>query len=211
MELINPKAQSYAEYFSPQEDSLLNQVERETLEHPEKHMLSGALQGKLLEMISLITQPRYILEIGTFVGYSSLCLAKGLKPDGELHTLELHEETAAIARANFKKSKTDDKIILHTGNALEIIPKLDKPWDMIFIDADKTGYSDYYRLLLPGLKSGALILADNVLFHGQVLEKKLKGKSAEAIQAFNEMVLRDKQVDKVMITLRDGLLLIRKK
>jgi caffeoyl-CoA O-methyltransferase len=211
MELINPKAQSYAEYFSPQEDSLLNQVERETLEHPEKHMLSGALQGKLLEMISLITQPRYILEIGTFVGYSSLCLAKGLKPDGELHTLELHEETAAIARANFKKSKTDDKIILHTGNALEIIPKLDKPWDLIFIDADKTGYSDYYRLLLPGLKSGALILADNVLFHGQVLEKKLKGKSAEAIQAFNEMVLRDKQVDKVMITVRDGLLLIRKK
>ncbi len=174
-------------------------------------MLSGALQGKLLEMISLITQPRYILEIGTFVGYSSLCLAKGLKPDGELHTLELHEETAAIARANFKKSKTDDKIILHTGNALEIIPKLDKPWDLIFIDADKTGYSDYYRLLLPGLKSGALILADNVLFHGQVLEKKLKGKSAEAIQAFNEMVLRDKQVDKVMITVRDGLLLIRKK
>jgi caffeoyl-CoA O-methyltransferase len=211
MELINPKAQSYAEYFSPQEDSLLNQVERETLEHPEKNMLSGALQGKLLEMISLITQPRYILEIGTFVGYSSLCLAKGLKPDGELHTLELHEETAAIARANFKKSKTDDKIILHTGNALEIIPKLDKPWDLIFIDADKTGYSDYYRLLLPGLKSGALILADNVLFHGQVLEKKLKGKSAEAIQAFNEMVLRDKQVDKVMITVRDGLLLIRKK
>jgi caffeoyl-CoA O-methyltransferase len=211
MELINPKAQSYAEYFSPQEDSLLNQVERETLEHPEKHMLSGALQGKLLEMISLITQPRYILEIGTFVGYSSLCLAKGLKPDGELHTLELHEETAAIARANFKKSKTDDKIILHTGNALEIIPKLDKPWDLIFIDADKTGYSDYYRLLLPGLKSGALILADNVLFHGQVLEKKPKGKSAEAIQAFNEMVLRDKQVDKVMITVRDGLLLIRKK
>lgn len=211
MELINPKAQSYAEYFSPQEDSLLNQVERETLEHPEKHMLSGALQGKLLEMISLITQPRYILEIGTFVGYSSLCLAKGLKPDGELHTLELHEETAAIARVNFKKSKTDDKIILHTGNALEIIPNLDKPWDLIFIDADKTGYSDYYRLLLPGLKSGALILADNVLFHGQVLEKKLKGKSAEAIQAFNEMVLRDKQVDKVMITVRDGLLLIRKK
>ena len=211
MELINPKAQSYAEYFSPQEDSLLNQVEREPLEHPEKHMLSGALQGKLLEMISLITQPRYILEIGTFVGYSSLCLAKGLKPDGELHTLELHEETAAIARANFKKSKTDDKIILHTGNALEIIPKLDKPWDLIFIDADKTGYSDYYRLLLPGLKSGALILADNVLFHGQVLEKKLKGKSAEAIQAFNEMVLRDKKVDKVMITVRDGLLLIRKK
>lgn len=211
MELINPKAQSYAEHFSPQEDSLLNQVEQETLEHPEKHMLSGPLQGKLLEMISLIMQPRYILEIGTFVGYSTLCLAKGLVPGGELHTIELNEETAGIARGNFKKSKTVGKIILHTGNALEIIPKLGKPWDLIFIDADKTGYSDYYRLVLHGLKSGGLILADNVLFHGQVLEKKLKGKSAEAIQAFNEMVLQDNQVDKVMITVRDGLLLIRKK
>lgn len=211
MELINPQAQSYAGHFSPQEDPLLNQIEQVTQAHPEKHMLSGALQGKLLEMISLITQPTYILEIGTFVGYSTLCLSKGLKPGGELHTLELREETAVIARENFKKSKTVHKIILHTGNALEILPKLDKPWDLIFIDADKTGYSDYYQLLFPKLKSGCLILADNVLFHGQVLKKKLKGKSAEAIQAFNEMVLQDKRVDKVMLTVRDGLLLIRKK
>ncbi len=211
MELINPKAQSYAEHFSPQEDALLNQIELETLNHPEKQMLSGPLQGKLLEMFSQITRPRYILEIGTFVGYSSLCLARGLVPGGELHTLELSGETAAVARANFKKSKTDGKIILHTGNALEIIPKLGKPWDLVFIDADKTGYSDYYRMVVPGLKSGALILADNVLFHGQVLEKKLKGKNAKAIQAFNEMVLHDSRVEKVMITMRDGLLLIRKK
>ena len=211
MELINPQAQAYAEHFSPQEDPLLNQIEQETLAHPEGHMLSGALQGKLLEMISLIIQPAYILEIGTFVGYSTLCLAKGLKPGGELHTLELREETAAVARENFKKSKTVNKIILHTGNALEILANLDKPWDLIFIDADKPGYMDYYRLLFPKLKAGCLILADNVLFHGQVLEKKLKGKNAEAIQAFNELVLQDVRVDKVMLTVRDGLLLIRKK
>ncbi len=211
MELINPIAQAYAEHFSPQRDPLLNQIEKDSQSHPEKQMLSGPLQGKLLEMISLITQPRYILEIGTFLGYSALCLAKGLKPGGELHTLEVREETAAVARENFKKSKTSNKIILHTGNALEVLENLDKPWDLVFIDADKTGYSDYYRFLLPKLRSGCLILADNVLFHGQVLEEKLKGKNAAAIQAFNELVLQDTGVDKVMLTIRDGLLLIRKK
>ncbi len=211
MELINPKAQKYAEHFSPQEDPLLNQIEEDSQLHPEKQMLSGALQGKLLEMISLIVQPAYVLEIGTFLGYSTLCLARGLKPGGELHTLEIREETAAAARENFKKSKTSNKIILHTGNALEVLASLDKPWDLIFIDADKTGYSDYYRLLLPKIRSGCLILADNVLFHGQVLEEKLTGKNAIAIQAFNELVLQDRRVDKVMLTVRDGLLMIRKK
>jgi predicted O-methyltransferase YrrM len=211
MDLIYPKAQSYAERFSPQSDSLLNTIEAETAAHPEKQMLSGQLQGKLLEMISLIVQPSYILEIGTFVGFSALCLAKGLRPGGELHTLELREETAAVARENFKKSKTGDKIILHTGNALEVLSSLDRPWDLVFIDADKTGYADYYRLLLPRLKSGCLILADNVLYHGEVLEEKLTGKNPKGIQAFNEMVLADERVDKVMLTVRDGLYLIRKK
>jgi predicted O-methyltransferase YrrM len=211
MDPIHPKAQSYATHFSPQDDAVLNRIEEETRSHPEKQMLSGAWQGKLLEMISLIVQPAYILEIGTFVGYSTLCLAKGLKAGGELHTLELREETAAVARENFKKSKTAGKIILHTGNALEVLAGLDKPWDLVFIDADKTGYSDYYQLLIPKLKSGSLVLADNVLYHGEVLEEKLKGKNARAIQAFNEMVLADEKVDKVMITIRDGLLLIRKK
>ncbi len=153
----------------------------------------------------------YILEIGTFLGYSALCLAKGLKPGGELHTMEIDETAAAIARENFKKSKTENKIILHTGNALELLDKINKPWDLVFIDADKTGYVDYYKALVPKLKSGSLIMADNVLFHGQVLEKKVKGKSAKAIQAFNEMVLSDNRVEKMMLTLRDGIYLIRKK
>ena len=174
-------------------------------------MLSGALQGKFLEMISRILNPMYILEIGTFLGYSALCLEKGLKPGGELHTLELDEETAATARENFKKSKTTNKIILHVGNALELVNTLDKPWDLVFIDADKTGYADYYQAIVPRLKPGSLILADNVLFHGQVLEEEVKGKSALAIQAFNDMVEADARVEKMMLTIRDGVYLIRKK
>ncbi len=211
MDLINPKAQAYAEKYSVQEDDILNEIEIQASLHPESHMLSGALQGKFLEMISKLLNPTYILEIGTFLGYSALCLVKGLKPGGELHTLEIDEASAAVARANFKKSKTENKIILHTGNALELLNKIDKPWDLVFIDADKTGYIDYYKALLPRLKSGCLIMADNVLFHGQVLEKEVKGKSAKAIQAFNEMILSDNRVEKMMLTLRDGVYLIRKK
>jgi caffeoyl-CoA O-methyltransferase len=212
MDLINPQAQAYAEKYSRQEDSLLNEIESQTLlHHPEAHMLSGTLQGKFLEMISRLIKPDYILEIGTFLGYSALCLEKGLKPGGELHTLEIDESTAAAARENFKKSKTQNKIILHTGNALELISTLNKPWDLVFIDADKTGYADYYNALVPKLKPGSLIMADNVLFHGQVLEKEVKGKSAKAIQAFNEMVNADERVEKMMLTLRDGVFLIRKK
>jgi caffeoyl-CoA O-methyltransferase len=211
MDLINPLAQAYAEKYSPQADFLINSIESEARAHPEAHMLSGGLQGKFLEMISLLLSPKYILEIGTFLGYSALCLAKGLRPDGELHTLEIDGETAAIAQENFKKSKTENKIILHTGNALELLVALDKPWDLVFIDADKTGYGDYYQALVPRLRSGALIMADNVLFHGQVLGKDVKGKSAKAIQAFNDMVEADERVEKMMLTLRDGLYLIRKK
>jgi caffeoyl-CoA O-methyltransferase len=211
MDLINPKAQAYAEKYTVQEDEILNEIEIETRLHPESHMLSGALQGKFLEMISKLLNPTYILEIGTFMGYSALCLAKGLKAGGELHTLEIDEESASVAHANFKKSKTENKIILHTGNALELLNKIDKPWDLVFIDADKTGYMDYYNALIPKLKSGCLIMADNVLFHGQVLEKEVKGKSAKAIQAFNDMILADDRVEKIMLTLRDGLYLLRKK
>jgi caffeoyl-CoA O-methyltransferase len=211
MDLINPKAQAYAEKYTVQEDDFLNEIEIQASVHPEFHMLSGTLQGKFLEMISKLLNPTYVLDIGTFLGYSALCLIKGLKPGGELHTLEIDEKSAAVASENFKKSKTENKIILHTGNALELLNKLDKPWDLVFIDADKTGYIDYYNVLLPKLKSGCLIMADNVLFHGQVFEKEVKGKSAKAIQAFNDLILSDNRVEKMMLTLRDGLYLLRKK
>jgi predicted O-methyltransferase YrrM len=211
MDLINPMVQAYAEKYSPQENSLLNDIEIRTKNHPHSHMLSGTVQGKFLEMISLLINPTYILEIGTFLGYSALCLSRGLKPGGELHTIENDEKSAALAQENFKNSKTGNKIILHTGNALKLIEQIDKPWDLVFIDADKTGYTAYYEILVPRLKQGSLILADNVLFHGQVLEKQIKGKNAIAIQAFNDMVMADMRVEKMMLTLRDGIYLIRKK
>jgi predicted O-methyltransferase YrrM len=156
-------------------------------------------------------QPRFVLEIGTFTGYSALCLVKGIAAGGKLHTIELREETAAVARANFARSNENDKIILHTGNALTIIPGLGEQWDLVFIDADKTNYIQYYQLVLPRLRKGGIILADNVLFHGEVLEEPVKGKNAKAIQAFNEYVAKDDRVDRIMLTVRDGLFLIRKK
>ena len=174
-------------------------------------MLSGPLQGKVLEMMSVLLRPRRILEIGTFMGYSALCLAEGLVEGGRLHTIELRDEDASRAEAYFRRANREDRIILHRGNALAIIPALDEVWDIVFIDADKVGYAEYYKLVLPRVRPGGLIIADNVLFHGQVLGERVEGKSAKAIQAFNELVGADETVDKVMLTIRDGLFFIRKK
>ena len=212
MDIINDLAQSYAERFSSPVDNLLQEVAVATAaSHPLAHMLSGHVQGKFLELISCMLQPRRILEIGTFTGYSALCLAKGLLKDGEIHTIELREEEASVARANFSRSNEGHKIILHTGNALNIIPGLNESWDLVFIDADKVNYTAYYRLVLPLVRKGGWIIADNVLFHGEVLKEPVSGKNAKAIHAFNEYVQQDDSVEKVMLTIRDGLLLIRKK
>ena len=212
MELINPKAELYAARFSSTEDIVLKTISAETeASHAQPHMMSGHLQGQFLEIISKLVQPKRILEIGTMIGYSTICLSKGLAVDGILHTIEMREEDAAIARNNFIRAGVNDRIQLHIGNALDIIPQLQETWDLVFIDADKPGYEKYYQLLKPRLRSGAVILADNVLFHGDVLEKEIKGKNGKAIHAFNEMVSADDEVEKVMLTLRDGLFLIRKK
>lgn len=212
MEIINPEVQSYAEKYTSAVDSLLEQIMEQTMAtNPEHHMLSGRLQGKFLEIFSTLLQPVNVLEIGTFVGYSAICLAKGLQKKGELHTIELGKDTAAIAKSNFNRTNEPEKIILHVGNALEIIPTLEKHWDLVFIDADKPNYVEYYKLVLPRVRSGGVILADNVLFHGQVLEEPVTGKNAKAIQSFNDYVQKDESVEKVMLTVRDGLLMIRKK
>ncbi|HEX4958346.1 MAG TPA: O-methyltransferase [Lacibacter sp.] len=212
MELIHPLAEGYASHYSTAEDAVLKQIADETkAAHAQPHMLSGHLQGQFLEIISKLLQPQRILEIGTMVGYSTICLAKGLATGGKLHTIELREQDAAIARANFEKAGLQHCIELHTGNAAAIIPQLQETWDLVFLDADKTGYETYYRLVKPRLKSGGLILADNVLFHGEVLKEERKGKNAAAVQAFNELVAADDEVEKVMVTMRDGLFLIRKK
>ena len=212
MELIPDIVEQYADQMTSAEDDLLASINQQTVAtHPLHHMLSGKVQGKFLTFISQLMQPKYVLEIGTFTGYSALCLAAGLQTDGELHTIEMRAEDAATAKLNFSKFNEHKKIHLHLGKALDIIPRLPYEWDLVFIDADKTGYIDYYEMVVPQLSQKGLIIADNVLFHGQVLEQPPKGKNASAIHEFNKHVLNDKRVEQVMLTVRDGLLIIKKK
>ncbi len=212
MELINPKAEQYAKHYTSALDAVLNEIEINTLNnHPHAQMLSGHVQGKVLEMFSKMIGPKRILEIGTFTGFSALCLAKGLQNDGKLHTIEIREDDAETATDYFKKAEMENKIELHVGDALKIIPTLTETWDLVFIDADKVNYINYYELTLPSVKKGGWILADNVLFHGEVLDEYVKGKNAKAILAFNEHIKNDDRVQQAMLTIRDGLLLIQKK
>jgi predicted O-methyltransferase YrrM len=211
MEIINAAAQQYVEGYTSEEDELLKKISDFTVRnHPKHHMMSGHLQGKFLEMVSYMLQPKRVLEIGTFTGYSALCLAKGLQKDGLLHTIELREDDARHANGFFNQSFFREKIILHIGNALQIIGELEDKWDLVFIDADKENYIHYFNLVLPNVKQNGFILADNVLFHGEVLQKEIKGKSARAIQAFNDYLLTRTDVEKMILPLRDGLMLIRK-
>ena len=209
--IISQEIQTYIQHHTTDDDPLLKEVTRYTLDnHPEHHMMSDTLQGKLLQMVSWMMRPRRVLEIGTFTGYSALCLAKGLAPDGEVHTLELREADAAIANGFFRRSDDRNKIISHVGNALQVIPQLNETWDLVFIDADKTGYIEYFNLVLPKLRKNGFILADNVLFKGEVLQPEAKGKNVKAIKAFNEFLRARTDIDKTILTLRDGLFLIRK-
>jgi caffeoyl-CoA O-methyltransferase len=210
VELINEQAQLYAENLSSPEGDLLKKINEFTQNHPEAQMLSGHLQGKVLEMLSCMIRPRRILEIGTFTGYSALCLAKGLTEDGQLHTIEIREEEAVKAREFFTQSAYNSKIILHLGSALDIIPNLNETWDLVFIDADKPAYIEYFNLVLPKVRKNGFIFADNIFFHGQVLEQEVKGKNAKGIKAFNEYIQQRTDIEKVILTLRDGLFLIRK-
>ncbi|MFN4007617.1 MAG: O-methyltransferase [Chitinophagaceae bacterium] len=212
MPLVAPEAEAYAHQHTTPLSDLLNEVVTYTVQHhPLAHMLSGATQGAFLQLLSQTLQPQYILEIGTFTGFSALCLAAGLLPQGQLHTIELRSEDAATAKLFFERSQYREQLILHTGNAIDIIPTLPHSWDLVFIDADKVGYIDYYEMVLPQLKQNGLIIADNVLFHGQILQQPLRGKNAKAIHAFNQHVANDTRTEQVLLTIRDGLLIIKKK
>ncbi len=211
MDLINPLASDYAEKFSSPPGPLLQEIlEFTEKNHPEAVMISGHLQGKLLEMLSCMICPRRILEIGTFTGYSAISLAKGLTEDGLLHTIECRQADAIGARAYFDRSEFARQIILHTGNALDIIPELDESWDLVFIDADKPAYIEYFNLVFPRLRKNGFILADNIFFHGEVLSDPVKGKSAKGIRAFNEFIMLRTDIEKLVLTIRDGLYLLRK-
>jgi caffeoyl-CoA O-methyltransferase len=212
LDIIPEKVTSYADQYTTPDEPLLQEIAAFTaVNHPQAHMLSGHLQGQCLGQLSRMIKPGRILEIGTFVGYSALCLAKGLQEGGVLHTIELRESDAQLAQSYFDRSAFKYQIRQHTGDALGVIEQLKESWDLVFIDADKINYIRYYEAVLPMVKKGGWIIADNVLFHGQVMETPLKGKSARAIHNFNRHILADDRVEHVLLTVRDGLMIIRKK
>ena len=199
-----------SEHTSP-EDSVLHELVRATrLRTMQPRMLSGHIQGKLLEMISKMVLPRRILEIGTFTGYSAICLAKGLVEGGLLYTIEINDELEDIAAEFIEKSDVAGKIIRLTGNALDIIPEMDERFDIVFIDGDKREYPKYYESVINTVRKGGFIVADNVLWNGKVVEKVLNNdKYTQGMIEFNNMVTADERVENVLLPFRDGLMIIR--
>lgn len=175
-------------------------------------MASGHLQGRMLVMLTRMIQPRRILELGTFSGYSALCLAEGMPDDAVLHTIEVNDEQEDFTRPWLEASPWADRIHLHIGDALDIVPTLDEPFDLIYIDADKRHYADFYQLVKPHLNPGGYILADNTLWDGHVVEPEHQHDAqTQGIMAFNDLVAQDTEVEKVILPMRDGLTIIRKK
>lgn len=199
------------EHTTP-EDPVLEDLYRQThLRFVNPNMVSGHLQGKFLEFISLMIRPENILEIGTFTGYSAICLAKGLKPGGKLITIELNDELTAFSHSFFCRAGAETKITQLTGRAQDIIPGLDLMFDLVFIDGDKREYDEYYKLIIDKVNPGGIILVDNVLWGGKVLEKETTDPQARGIIDFNEMIRKETIIENIIIPLRDGLMLIRKK
>jgi caffeoyl-CoA O-methyltransferase len=210
--LISESINRYAEDFTTPETDILAALNREThLKVELPVMLSGHLQGALLKMISCMLKPQHILEIGTYTGYSAICLAEGLVPGGILHTIDINEELEDMSFRYFCKAGVEGKIKQHIGKAADIIPTLTETLDLVFIDADKKGYNNYYDLVFHKLAIGGYIIADNVLYDGEVvLPSEEQSGNAKAIHAFNEKVRNDKRVEHVLIPVRDGLMLVRK-
>jgi caffeoyl-CoA O-methyltransferase len=199
------------DHTSP-EDPVLEDLYRQThIRFINPNMASGHLQGKFLEFISFMISPEKILEIGTFTGYSTICLARGLKPEGILITIELNDELAAFSHSYFCRAGVESKITQLTGRAQDIIPSLDHRFDLVFIDGDKREYIEYYQLVLDKLKPGGFILADNVLWGGKALDGETNDPQARGIISFNEMIRHEENIEILTIPLRDGLMLIRKK
>jgi len=199
------------DHISPEED-YLHELDREThLKVLRSRMLSGHLQGQILSMISCMIKPRCILEIGTFTGYSALCLAKGLTEGGLLHTIEIDDELESIAQKYFLKSGMANRIIQHIGDAREIIPTIDQPFDLVFIDADKREYCEYYNLVFNRVAVGGYILADNILWDGKVVDPDAANEEqTRGILDFNELVQNDPRAKNVILPIRDGIMVVEK-
>ncbi|MCC6185747.1 MAG: O-methyltransferase [Chitinophagaceae bacterium] len=210
--LFDAALNDYAAKLSTPQLPILNELERETYrKEMQPVMLSGHLQGNILQLISHLLRPRKVLDIGTFTGYSAICLAQGLDENGVVHTIELEEERSEIAQKYFEASGFSHKIIAHYGYASEILNTLKEPWDLVFIDADKPNYAAYYDAIFDYLKIGAIIIADNVLFEGRVLLPiEEQGKNEKAMNLFNEKIKNDKRVEVTILPIRDGISIIRK-
>ncbi len=213
MELFSDpeKVDRYLEKHSSPEDGVLQELTRHTfLKEVHPNMLSGKVLGGFLQMFSKLLSPDRILEIGTYTGYSAICLARGLKANGKLITLEVNEELKASTLSFFKKAGVDQKIELINGNALEIIPTLEETFDLVFIDAHKEDYPAYYEAAMKKLAHGGYILADNVLWSGKVLDENLSDATTQAIHQFNQMISDDVRVENLLLPIRDGLMVIQK-
>lgn len=210
--MIDPRIEEYIENHTSPEEDLLYTLRRKTYLHtPYPRMLSGPVQGRFLEMISRMIGPSAILEVGTFTGYSAICLAQGLAQGGKLHTIEAEGAYAEMAREYFTRAGLENQIVLHEGDALKIIPTLEETFDLVFIDAAKEHYLDYYNLVFDKVRKGGYYLADNTLWDGKVLERERPGDlETRGIIEFNKMVQTDERVENVLLSIRDGVMLIRK-
>ena len=210
MDFLPKEIADYALSYTQSESVLLKKLNRETwAKVMTPRMLSGHLQGRILSMFSKMISPENILEIGTYTGYSALCMAEGITKNGKLHTIDSNEEVFEFARRYFEQSEYNENIIQHTGNALEIIPKLDTEFQLVFIDADKENYSNYFDLVFKKLSVGGYIIADNVLWSGKVLQEN-KDKETIALVSYNKNIHRDKRVENILMPIRDGLMICRK-
>lgn len=213
MEILSSQLESYLEKHISSESELLKRLQRETFQKTtQPQMLSGAHQGRLLSMISKLIRPKTILEIGTFTGYATLCLAEGLAPDGKIITIDRNEELIYLPKKYFAESEFANQIEIKLGNALEVLDELqNETYDLVFIDADKSNYINYYEKVLTQMNSGGVILADNVLWYGKVLEEaKPNDKDTKTLQELNDLVANDPRVESLILPIRDGISIIRK-
>tara|TARA_B110000503_G_scaffold142912_1_gene241597 strand:- start:2387 stop:3025 length:639 start_codon:yes stop_codon:yes gene_type:complete len=206
MNFLDEKIDKYVTQHTSKESDLLYELHRETyMKVLQPRMLSGHFQGRVLSMISKMIQPSRILELGTYTGYSALCLAEGLTKDGHLHTIDKNEELEDFVQSFIDRSKLATQITQHIGDALNVIPQLNEDWDMVFIDADKENYLNYYNLIIPTLKSGSYILADNILWSGKVVDEASQDKDTKLLREFNTQITEDPRIENILLPIRDGI------